>query len=80
MIAQQAKNGGGSGGGVGGGGGGNRSRAPQNDFGDRGYPQQSYNPAQGQHSQAQTQAVPQADPNDPYAACEYKSFRDKQDQ
>jgi far upstream element-binding protein len=47
-------------------GGGGRSRAPQNDYGDRAYSQ----PAYSQQSQAPAQAAPAAGAEDPYAACE----------
>ena len=48
--------------------GGGRSRAPQNDFGDRTYSQPSYTQSQGQQPQTQTQSA-SAGAEDPYAAC-----------
>ena len=48
--------------------GGGRSRAPQNDYGDRAFSQQSFTQSQGQLPQAQIQAAPTGG-EDPYAAC-----------
>ncbi|KAG0646217.1 Far upstream element-binding 1, partial [Hyphodiscus hymeniophilus] len=63
VDAVQQKNAGGGGGGTSG-----RSRAPQNDYGDRAYPQQSYSQPQGQQQQGQTQSTPATAQEDPYAA------------
>jgi len=62
VDAVQQKNAGGSGGGAG------RNRAPQNDYADRAYPQQSYSQPLGQLPQGQNQGAPAAGQEDPYAA------------
>jgi hypothetical protein len=52
---------------------GARNRAPQVDYGDRSYTQQSYTTSQGQQTQGQAPTAVGAE--DPYAACKQHYLR-----